>query len=130
MYNFPKTVKFSLEGLHFLNCCLQHDVKNRMSWENLSKHSYLLCDWTKIKPEEENLFVSYHKSDSDVLVDPRKMDDKDIIKLSTRDPTYFVKTYESTINKAFGEILPDQSQLNPENEEEKKDSEKVENADQ
>ena len=59
MYNFPKTVKLSLEGLDFLNCCLQYDVKDRMSWENLSKHSYLLCDWNKVKPEEDNLLVSH-----------------------------------------------------------------------
>ena len=57
------------------------------------------------------------------------MDVKDIIKLSTRDPTYFVKAYEHTINKAFGN-LPDQSQVNPKNEEEKKDSEKAVDADQ
>lgn len=43
-YRFPKHLKLSLEGLDFLNNCLQYDPKQRMSWEELMKHSYLNYD--------------------------------------------------------------------------------------
>lgn len=46
-YMFPKHIKMSLEGLDFLNCCLQHDPKERMSWDELLKHTYLNYDPTK-----------------------------------------------------------------------------------
>lgn len=46
-YRFPRHIKLSLEGLHFLNCCLKHDPKDRLSWEEVLKHSYLDYDYTK-----------------------------------------------------------------------------------
>ena len=46
-YMFPKHIKLSLEGLDFLNCCLQHDPSMRLSWEELEKHTYLNYDYKK-----------------------------------------------------------------------------------
>ena len=44
-YHFPKHLKLSLEGLDFLNNCLQYDPKDRLSWDELMKHSYLNYDY-------------------------------------------------------------------------------------
>ena len=46
-YRFPKSIKMSLEGLDFLNCCLQHDPKERLSWDALLTHPYLNYDFRK-----------------------------------------------------------------------------------
>ena len=46
-YFFPKSIQMSLEGLDFLNCCLQHDPKDRLGWDELLSHSYLNYDHTK-----------------------------------------------------------------------------------
>lgn len=46
-YRLPKTIRMSLEGLDFMNCCLQHNPKERMSWVELLKHSYLKYDFNK-----------------------------------------------------------------------------------
>ena len=43
-YMFPKNIKLSLEGLDFLNCCLQHDPKERLGWDELLRHPYLNYD--------------------------------------------------------------------------------------
>lgn len=48
-YIFPKHIKLSLEGLDFLNCCLQYDPKERMSWNELEKHTYLNFDIEKMR---------------------------------------------------------------------------------
>jgi len=40
-YSIPKKLKLSLVGLDFLNQCLQYDIENRISWENLLKHPYI-----------------------------------------------------------------------------------------
>lgn len=63
-YMFPKHIKLSLEGLDFLNCCLQHNPKERMSWDDLIKHSYLNYDHTKFmeankQADEDDLMLSY-----------------------------------------------------------------------
>jgi serine/threonine-protein kinase ULK/ATG1 len=33
IYKLPKKLKLSLQGLDFLNCCLQFDQERRMSWD-------------------------------------------------------------------------------------------------
>ena len=43
-YKFPKTVKFSLQGLSFLNACLQYDPDKRPSIYELAAHPYLQLD--------------------------------------------------------------------------------------
>ena len=40
-YLLPKDVLLSLEGLSFLNQCLQYDPKNRLSIDELMNHNYL-----------------------------------------------------------------------------------------
>lgn len=40
-YSIPKKLKLSLAGLDFLNQCLQYDIENRISWEDLLKHPYI-----------------------------------------------------------------------------------------
>jgi len=44
---FPKSIRMSLEGLEFLNCCLQHNPEDRMTWTDLMKHQYLNYDFSK-----------------------------------------------------------------------------------
>ena len=43
-YHWPKSVKISLEGLDFLNCCLKYDPGERLTWDGLLKHRYLTGD--------------------------------------------------------------------------------------
>lgn len=62
-YMFPKNIKLSLEGLDFMNCCMQHNPKERMSWEELMKHSYLNYDYklgvNEQGIEKSDLMLSY-----------------------------------------------------------------------
>jgi len=46
-YRFPKHIRMSLEGLDFLNCCLQHNPRDRMDWDELMRHNYLNYDHTQ-----------------------------------------------------------------------------------
>lgn len=43
-YGLPKELKISLQGLDFLNCCLQFDQDKRLSWKELVKHPYISED--------------------------------------------------------------------------------------
>lgn len=63
---FPKHIQLSLEGLDFLNCCLQHDPNERMDWDDLMKHNYLNYDYTKFMGEQvavnqSELMLSYNE---------------------------------------------------------------------
>ena len=49
IYQFPKHIKLSLEGLDFLNCCLQYDPSKRLGWDDLLKHNYLNYDPDQIQ---------------------------------------------------------------------------------
>ena len=67
-YMFPKHIKLSLEGLDFLNCCLQHDPHQRMSWDELIKHNYLNYDYKKYMDlpkgqdeHQDDLLLSYNE---------------------------------------------------------------------
>jgi serine/threonine protein kinase len=67
-YHFPKHIKLSLEGLDFLNCCLQHDPNQRMSWDELIKHNYLNYDYKKYlnlpagaENDKDELLLSYNE---------------------------------------------------------------------
>ena len=44
----------TLEGLDFLNCCLQHDPKDRLSFDELLSHSYLNYNYTQYMSEKQN----------------------------------------------------------------------------
>jgi serine/threonine protein kinase len=52
VYKLPKKLKMSLQGLDFLNCCLQFDQVKRMSWNDLIHHPYITNDPRNEKPED------------------------------------------------------------------------------
>lgn len=69
-YKFPKHIKMSLEGLDFLNCCLQHEPNDRLSWDELLKHNYFNYDYKKFmnnnqnnikNSEQDELLLSYNE---------------------------------------------------------------------
>lgn len=43
-YKFPKTLKFSLQGLSFLNMCLQYDHRMRPTLQELAMHPYIAIE--------------------------------------------------------------------------------------
>lgn len=123
-YRFPKHIKLSLEGLDFLNCCLQHNPKDRLSWEDLMRHSYLNYDHTqfiqKVKangqavdqsvPEDNanELLLSYNEQygmySTVIKNDPHaQMDEKNAILINTKDPLYYQQTYEKTLRRVAEE---------------------------
>ena len=51
-YRLPKSIKISLEGLDFMNCCLQHNPNDRLSWEELLKHQYLNYDYKQFMEDQ------------------------------------------------------------------------------
>ena len=59
-YKFPKTLKFSLQGLSFLNMCLQYNHESRPSLVELSTHPYIALDETLEESTANDLFLSYH----------------------------------------------------------------------
>ena len=114
-YMFPKHIKLNLEGLDFLNCCLQHNPKERMSWEQLSQHSYLNYDFTRFMDDQLNkkgnidqseLLLSYNE-DSGVYSaimqnNPQyQLNQNNAILLNTKNPAYFAKLYENTLMKKY-----------------------------
>lgn len=106
-YRLPKTIKMSLEGLDFMNCCLQHNPKDRLSWPELLKHPYLTYDYTKDIRKDQNvdnddLLLSYneHAGIYSIIADDdphQKLNEKNAILINTKDPMYFQQTYEKTI---------------------------------
>ena len=59
-FKIPKAIRLSLEGLDFLNCCMQYDPKERMDWNQLMKHTYLNYDPSQQQIKESDLMLSYH----------------------------------------------------------------------
>lgn len=59
-YSFPKTLKFSLQGLSFLNMCLQFNHELRPSLLELSTHPYIALDEALEESSADDLFLSYH----------------------------------------------------------------------
>ena len=59
-YGFPKTLKFSLQGLSFLNMCLQFNHELRPSLMELARHPYIALDETLEQSTADDLFLSYH----------------------------------------------------------------------
>lgn len=69
-YRLPKSIKISLEGLDFMNCCLQHNPNDRLSWEELLKHQYLNYDYKQFMEDQieqkpanqpEDLLLSFNE---------------------------------------------------------------------
>ena len=67
-YKFPKTVKFSLQGLSFLTSCLQFDPKKRPSIFELADHPYLQMEDLETSLQED-LFLSFHPSSKTFVPD-------------------------------------------------------------
>lgn len=64
-YKFPKKLMISLQGLHFLNCCLQSNTEFRLNWSQLTSHEYI--DVSPSKDEqglegEELIYLTYCKT--------------------------------------------------------------------
>ena len=57
-YMFPKTLKLSLEGLSFLNQCLQYEHDKRLDWTDMLNHSYIQ-DADRPQASDSELFLSY-----------------------------------------------------------------------
>lgn len=107
-FKFPKGIRMSLEGLDFLNCCLQYNPDDRMDWNQLIKHTYINYDSTKYmgdkgeKPddlmlsflEDKGLYTTLKSSDAH-----NKLNNKNAIMLNTRNPQMFEDVYYKTIQK-------------------------------
>ena len=61
-YNIPDNLKLSVESIAFLNGLLQFEPKNRLGWNDILKHSFLLKnvkDFTKLDLKKiDNKFKS------------------------------------------------------------------------
>lgn len=99
-YRFPKNIKMSLEGLDFLNCCLQHDPAERLSWDALLSHPYLNYDFKKFMSnegakinEEDELLLSFNEAagvyQQDGISPHQKMNEKNAILINTKDPLFY-----------------------------------------
>jgi serine/threonine protein kinase len=60
-YLLPKDVLLSLEGLSFLNQCLQYDPKNRLSIDELMQHNYLKPTFLSQSKHDETVRIQYKK---------------------------------------------------------------------
>lgn len=58
-YYFPKTLKFSIQGLAFLNSCLQYDHARRPSLNELINHPYIAMEDSLEISTQQDLFLSY-----------------------------------------------------------------------
>jgi len=43
-YSISKEIKFSLQGLHFLNNCLDFNEESRLGWTELIAHKYFTIE--------------------------------------------------------------------------------------
>ena len=119
VYKLPKKLKMSLQGLDFLNCCLQFDQAKRMSWNDLIQHPYITNDPRNEKPEDQ-LRLSYSEAygqyirgdmldqiDQSCLMmqeNPQAyLNDKNAILLNCKDSAQFNNIYERAIEQHFKE---------------------------
>ena len=68
-YFFPKSVRFSLQGLSFLTSCLQYDHAQRPSLNELLNHPYIAMDDSLEASTEQDLFLSFHPQSRQFQVD-------------------------------------------------------------
>ena len=119
VYKLPKKLKMSLQGLDFLNCCLQFEQAKRMSWNDLIQHPYITNDPRNEKPEDQ-LRLSYSEAygqyirgdmldqiDQSCLMmqeNPQAyLNDKNAILLNCKDSAQFNNIYERAIEQHFKE---------------------------
>lgn len=105
-YKFPKSLKLSLEGLNFLNSCLQYDPEKRISWDQLKNHPYIVEH--PLSKENQELFLSYcdktgeytREDHQQLMRNPYKwMNDQNAVKINAKDPEAFMKMYNQKVNK-------------------------------
>ena len=60
-YKLPKKLKLSLQGLHFLNGCLQFETKERFSWVDLINHEYIKSSSDMLN-ENDQMHLSYSEA--------------------------------------------------------------------
>jgi serine/threonine protein kinase len=116
-YKLPKKLKLSLQGLDFINCCLQFDPSKRMAWSDLIKHPYITGD-PKKENLEEQLHLSYSQMNGHYQIDQNdqkvdescvmmKMDpynylnEKNAILLNCKNPQQYNDVYVKTIEKYY-----------------------------
>lgn len=115
-YMFPKNIHLSLEGLDFMNCCLQHNPDERMSWDDLMRHSYLQYDWAKQQQiNQSDLMLSYCEDSgiysAEAMHNPHaKLNQQNAITINTKDPRFYQQTYEKTIMKQYQDQIKDHAQ--------------------
>ena len=74
IYQIPKTIKLSTEGLHFLNSCLKYSPYERLDWEEIKKHPYInhteygLQDENYDKQLDEFLYLSTIEVDHSYII--------------------------------------------------------------
>ena len=101
----PKTIQLSLEGLNFLNSCLQYDADKRITLDKLIYSPYMTED--PRMEEVNNLAISHigggNNAHDQVLVNPYswlKRNANKIIQLNSQTPeayeAYCLKIYEKT----------------------------------
>lgn len=103
-YKIPKTLKLSLRGLDFLNCCLQFDAQKRMSWDDLVKHPYLTEGLNT--SVDDQLHLSYSEqlgqyTQMQIRNNPyQAMNERNAIQLNVKNPDKYYQVYEKTLKKA------------------------------
>ena len=103
VYKLPKTLKLSLQGLHFLNGCLQFDQEKRLTWQELVSHPYITADPLKNEADELRLSYSvesghYVINEEELLRSQSQLSEVNAIMLNCRDPQQFDKVGPQSLN--------------------------------
>lgn len=95
-YMFPKGIKLSLEGLHFLNQCLQYDPSDRISLDDLVKLNYLQPSEISKQDESNQLNISYRSVVPNKLT-YENLNEENSIPLNSKNGKYYERAYLTTI---------------------------------
>lgn len=71
-YKFPKKLMISIQGLHFLNCCLQFNTEQRLNWSQLVNHEYirtLPAQESQEAEQDELIYLTYCKTNDTYVKD-------------------------------------------------------------
>lgn len=129
-YGIPKELKLSLQGLDFLNSCLQFNHDQRLSWKELIKHPYISEDpysesQRALSESQAPLHLSYSEAHGQFVeqgffeqqreygyaMPQRHLNEKNAIMLSVKDPSKFREAYENAIARTFAKKLKPEAQL-------------------
>jgi len=92
---WPKEVKFSLQGLQFLQQTFQFDSKNRLNWDQIVHHSYLTMATVDAIP----LQILYDESDGNSGTYKG-----DYLIINTKNPNVFEKVYQDASAKMMNQF--------------------------